>query len=1455
MPKVNRIRVTNLKLDKGDKAFGDKIFRLYGNNSLFILENGGGKSSLIQLILQVVLPNYGIDGKKLKDNVRKGSTIHIAVEWIPDDENYGKFITGFSFHNYGGKMDGNPSKKTYEYFNYLIDTDFEGAPKLEELKFVKDGKVIGTDEFKRDIKKSKGVHVRDTNSEYQGIIRQYGLVESEWKSIAKVNLEEGGVKEFFEKAETTTSLIEKLFIPSLLESLFENDKERKAILVAFKRYKDSLLELPKLEKDLNDFKVVTNHSDVVIDACKEYNQVLHMLKESKRGLAQLYKMVQQSSEASVKWLTIAHKELVEMERTEKDLKWKLASYEIFLTKEDMKKLKSELEDWDVQIDSEKKAVAYSDRKVKEQTAAKLYEEYRTHKANANKAESSLMVMSLENNEKSEQLQKSRKTVSENYRYLFNQNAKEQGVLHQERKDQIGIEKEAKQTFSQSSHQRGLLVIEKTQNELFLSQHEEDEIKLKQALLSVWQTDIPQTKNHLIDSIKEKKIEEKNLEETLTRVENEIIENEKRKTNCANDIKEVERSFEKTEKDFEILASKESELKNKISAHLSIFIRENLFEDRDRIVNNLESRKRNLESESIKCSIEMGHLDQIKNSIEQRGYHVNSELEAVKDFLIKKGIDVVLGIDLLTKLALSNEQKKELVKKNPLLTFAIAIEQKQLVSIQKALEGYKKELSIPILFIERAELENQDKKEMIFLLENHLHVFHRFHTRFNPSDWEQYTTDLEKEISRLNKTKVDLSAKTDELQQLHSKLNVFWNQYSSVTRQMFGSQLKEWEKQLTEKKGELSRLNNQTQENEAEKEKAKKYLKNVNDLMVKLDKKITLIQQFNERYMNIGKAKEQLAEVSNSIELLDKKIQNATNVLEKCQAEKEKIGGLLHNLDLAQKNLERDKTEYQYIQTEEERMTTLEKYEKNKSEYNALRKQMSGEEERMEELRENIENYNSLAKKMEEQIQKVGFNIESILRMGIVYDPSLLEQFEADLQEVQERLTQLTQSRAGTQKKYDSKETEVKVLVKKLKEGDEQIEPYEYGSSYESEFALISEELKQSISKMEEKIQKINLTKDLENENQVAIEELNASKDLMLEFSNITAVKENDWRTDKPIKLVRNYKKEILNRQEQLKDKQIRAKKSIELLMEEVEKTNNHTIVSMTRDLTRVLESTKDDYEKIISTFVLLLDEIKHFEETIEISKKQTETGRDLLIDLMYERAELLHRNILEIQKSTQVESGGEVLTYFRFNWPKKEDEDIKRQLRDFVDGILMHLTSLQVQGVSNDEMDKEFEKRADMINILNCYADISRCKIETLKPRNELLAAKKEWELWDRTKSWSNGELHATRMSMFIGFNSHLRKKRYSRENAWKFLLVDNPFGEASSDHVVKPMIDLANKSHTQLFCFTGIKDKSIQEEFETVIHNKYILQRDILFLDSKTEYKKEEDQEAALLEVVFYAK
>ncbi|MCD8502856.1 MAG: radical SAM protein [Bacillaceae bacterium] len=206
----------------------------------------------------------------------------------------------------------------------------------------------------------------------------------------------------------------------------------------------------------------------------------------------------------------------------------------------------------------------------------------------------------------------------------------------------------------------------------------------------------------------------------------------------------------------------------------------------------------------------------------------------------------------------------------------------------------------------------------------------------------------------------------------------------------------------------------------------------------------------------------------------------------------------------------------------------------------------------------------------------------------------------------------------------------------------------------------------------------------------------------------------------------------------------------------------------------------------------------------------------------------------------RIKEKGLNISLFTIRWPKHDILDCKHKLRMFVDEVLSELTEYQEKGASQEVLDQLFQEKVNDINILNCYADIDRCVLKALKPRNAQLAEMKEYFLWDEVSGWSNGEKHASRMAMFITLNTFIRKKRFSRGETWKFLIADNPFGEASADHVVKPMVVLARKTNTQLFCLTGIEDKRIQMEFDTVISNQYVEQRGRLFLHSETETKEQ---------------
>ena len=63
MPCINRIRVNNVKYNFGTQQYDDFSMRMYGKNTLYDLANGGGKSVLMLLLLQNLIPNCTLSSR------------------------------------------------------------------------------------------------------------------------------------------------------------------------------------------------------------------------------------------------------------------------------------------------------------------------------------------------------------------------------------------------------------------------------------------------------------------------------------------------------------------------------------------------------------------------------------------------------------------------------------------------------------------------------------------------------------------------------------------------------------------------------------------------------------------------------------------------------------------------------------------------------------------------------------------------------------------------------------------------------------------------------------------------------------------------------------------------------------------------------------------------------------------------------------------------------------------------------------------------------------------------------------------------------------------------------------------------------------------------------------------------------------------------------------------------
>ena len=72
MPQLSKVRIVNFYYNDGNRLIADELYNFGDNegknagNVLINLDNGGGKSVLVQLMMQPVLPKATASGRKIE---------------------------------------------------------------------------------------------------------------------------------------------------------------------------------------------------------------------------------------------------------------------------------------------------------------------------------------------------------------------------------------------------------------------------------------------------------------------------------------------------------------------------------------------------------------------------------------------------------------------------------------------------------------------------------------------------------------------------------------------------------------------------------------------------------------------------------------------------------------------------------------------------------------------------------------------------------------------------------------------------------------------------------------------------------------------------------------------------------------------------------------------------------------------------------------------------------------------------------------------------------------------------------------------------------------------------------------------------------------------------------------------------------------------------------------------
>ena len=300
MPHINRIRVNNVKYNFGTQFYDDFMMRFSCKNTIYDLANGGGKSVLMLLLLQNLIPNCTLDEKqpveKLFRTTGGSNTIHSLIEWKLDScyqrDNFKYMMTGFCARK--GKDTGEDALResaNIEYFNYCIFYREFGDNDIRNLPLAKDGERItynGLKSYLRDLeKRDRGVevHIFERKGDYQNFIGRYGLFESEWEIIRGINKTEGHVRTYFENNyRTGRKVVEDLLIEEIIQKSFHNQIgssfEDEGMAKTLLDIKDRIIELSRKKEEISVF-------DRQIELMGELSENIRSFKTYQEGKEQL----------------------------------------------------------------------------------------------------------------------------------------------------------------------------------------------------------------------------------------------------------------------------------------------------------------------------------------------------------------------------------------------------------------------------------------------------------------------------------------------------------------------------------------------------------------------------------------------------------------------------------------------------------------------------------------------------------------------------------------------------------------------------------------------------------------------------------------------------------------------------------------------------------------------------------------------------------------------------------------------------------------------------------------------------------------------------------------------------------------------------------------------------------------------------------------------------------------
>ena len=1424
MSKMNAVRLININYNNNAIRISDECFHFNGESTLLSLRNGGGKSVLVQMMTAPFVHKRYRDAKDrpFESYFTTSKPSFILVEWKLN-QGAGYVLTGMMVRR--NQEIGENHQDALDMMNFVSEYREPCLLDIHHLPVVEKGKkemvlknFAACRQMFESYKKDRSVQFfyYDMNNsaqsrQYFDKLMEYQINYKEWETIIKkVNLKESGLSDLFADCRDEKGLVEKWFLDAVESKLNKERNRMKEFQSILEKYVGQYKDNQSKIKRRDTIRLFRQEAEEIHRRARVYEEAQQQEKAQENLVAQFLAKLNALHDDTEKNYEQRLGEIEEISQKMERVEYERLSSEIHELERTMRFHTSNRDMIEMERDMLEREAEETERKLHLFLCAKQQEF-----VDGEKQELEIVRQKLEvSHKKEEELEPERKKLGFllrlGYEQLLEENQGKQEANQQKRQETSTNIKEEEQRkeeleteLRKNASREGAL---KSKAEIY-DQQETQYVKrygetLARNILGEYE---PGTLEILEDSYK------RELDEAIRL----RIRNKNQLEKQQSDLRKMERDLEdirselirknmslEQQQNLQSRYEQELEIRRVILKYLNlderdVFDTEKILNASERMLQEITGKRRNLEKEEDALQKEYVRLTQGKT------LELPKELEEEFTAL---GIHVVYGMEWLQKNGYTKKQNEKLVRDNPFLPYALILSRKELEKLKEQTGSIYTSFPVPIVV--REEIGKQKKTDggvLVCLGDVSFYVL------FNENllDEEKLILLIKEKEQQIRKKKEAIAVRQKEYEEYFKRQEVIENQ--EVSRERYDSnanQMQELQEQIekqTQNQRKLSdalaQLRNEMEELEKEIRKTEKDIDAKNRRQEDFARLVEAYQTYMENRAELEICQKQMLRIREKQVLVK-------NKLEKLRESQRSLDALADVLDREQQHLQEKCAIYKKYEKAQKDAECSEELSLEEMEvrYTAITGNLSMKLQELEKQEERA------AKRYEDALDELmhlrkKYHLKDRAWRDIVYSRKEEAHQEILLEDYKRKIENKRMLWGEEDKQIAIVDQQMKDRIKRMKSecgqeavlSEQEIESQDFEARRNElvyQQKLVRKEadsLKVKLQSYDENLTALSEYSEFPLRNEVEWEE---------DFAQMTS---RELRNFKGI-LIRDYNQNVLEKQ--------KAKEKLTQILNQIVRMEAFQDDFYRKPLENMLSMT-DEAGGVLRQLNTTLQSYENLMEKLEVDISLVEKEKNKIVEILGDYLKEVHQNLGKIDHNSTITIREKPVKMLRIGLPDWEENENLYQIRlnDMIDEITLKGIEIFER---NENAQEYFGTKITTKNLYDTVVGIGNVQIRLYK-----IEEHREYSItWAEVARNSGGEGF---LSAFVILSSLLYYMRrddtdlFADKNEGKVLLMDNPFAQTNASHLLKPLMDMAKKTNTQLICLTGLGGESIYNRFDNI--------------------------------------